>query len=202
MPIKYIGRTTNFKGKTLWEILGNLKNYGVGRMVIRYKFQRYPEVSYMRILKVAALPGTDDPINYPRKVVALVERTFRGKVSPKPVQIQSASYKADYQLIPKDEEYKFTSGSKTKEINILPREIEFPPVFKLLVMRANAICGDATEDPKMLLRYNKKSATGYRCATEEETPTINITHGIDTSVRPSLYANIKKSYQECAQKDS
>lgn len=56
MPIKYIGRTTDFKGKTLWEILGNLKNFGVGRMIIRNRFQRYPEACYMRILKVAAMP--------------------------------------------------------------------------------------------------------------------------------------------------
>lgn len=57
MPIKYIGRTTDFKGKTLWEILGNLKNFGVGRMIIRNKFQRYPEPCYMRILKIATLPA-------------------------------------------------------------------------------------------------------------------------------------------------
>lgn len=60
MPIKYIGRKTDFKGKSLWQILGNLKNYGVGRMVIRNKFQVYPEPSYMRILKVAALPMIGD----------------------------------------------------------------------------------------------------------------------------------------------
>jgi len=35
MSIKLIGRTTDFKGKPLWEILGNLKNFGVGRIVIR-----------------------------------------------------------------------------------------------------------------------------------------------------------------------
>lgn len=31
--IKYIGRTTDFKGNALWDILSNLKNYGVGRVV-------------------------------------------------------------------------------------------------------------------------------------------------------------------------
>ena len=31
--VKYVGRTTDFRGKSLWEILGNLKNYGVGRVV-------------------------------------------------------------------------------------------------------------------------------------------------------------------------
>lgn len=56
MVIKYIGRTHYLKGKPLWEILGNLKNHGVGRLVIRGTQQRYPEISYMKILKVAGLP--------------------------------------------------------------------------------------------------------------------------------------------------
>lgn len=50
--IKYVGRTTDFKGKTLWEIVGDLKDFGVGRMVVRNMFQRYKEPCYMRILKV------------------------------------------------------------------------------------------------------------------------------------------------------
>lgn len=57
MPIKLIGRTTDFKGKTLWEILGNLKNFGVGRIIIRHMFQRYPEPSFFKVLKVAAMPN-------------------------------------------------------------------------------------------------------------------------------------------------
>lgn len=57
MPIiKYIGRKTDFKGKTLWEIVGSLKNFGVGRIVVRSMFERYPEKSFMKILKVEALP--------------------------------------------------------------------------------------------------------------------------------------------------
>jgi hypothetical protein len=55
MPIKYVGRTTDFKGKTLWEIVGNLKNFGVGRIVVRNIFERYPEPSYLKICKVEAL---------------------------------------------------------------------------------------------------------------------------------------------------
>jgi len=55
MPIKYVGRTTDFKGKTLWEIVGNLKNFGVGRIVVRSTFERYPERSYLKICKVEAL---------------------------------------------------------------------------------------------------------------------------------------------------
>lgn len=54
--IKYIGRTTDFRGKTLWEIVGNLKDYGVGRIIIRNMFQRYEEPCYMKIVKVEAQP--------------------------------------------------------------------------------------------------------------------------------------------------
>lgn len=61
MPYKYIGRTTDFKGKSLWEIVGNLKNFGVGRMVVRSRFERYPEKSYMKILKVETLPNPEKP---------------------------------------------------------------------------------------------------------------------------------------------
>lgn len=67
MPIKYIGRTTNFKGKTLWEILGNLKNFGVGRYVVRNTFaQRYSEPTYHKILKVETLPA--EKIDNPHEV--------------------------------------------------------------------------------------------------------------------------------------
>ena len=64
MPIKYIGRTHDFKGKSLWEILGNLKNFGVGRIVVRNRFvQRYSEPTYHRILKVEALPAPKNVAN-------------------------------------------------------------------------------------------------------------------------------------------
>ena len=52
MPYKYFGRTTDFSGKSLWELLGNLRDFGIGRYVYRNMFQRYPEPSYMKILKV------------------------------------------------------------------------------------------------------------------------------------------------------
>lgn len=57
MPYKYIGRTHDFKGKTVWEIIGNLKNFGVGRVISRNMLQRYKEPTYLKILKVEALPN-------------------------------------------------------------------------------------------------------------------------------------------------
>lgn len=52
MPYEIYGKTSLQCGKTLWEILGNLKNHGVGRIVVRNQFKRYPEPSWYRILKV------------------------------------------------------------------------------------------------------------------------------------------------------
>lgn len=57
MPYKYIGKTTDFKGKTLWQILGNLKDFGVGRIIGRNRFQRYPEPCYFKVRKVEARPN-------------------------------------------------------------------------------------------------------------------------------------------------
>ena len=71
MSVKYIGRTSFQKGKTLWEICGNLKNYGVGRIIVRTQFERYPEPSYFRILKATPCdhPSLDDS---PQKPVRLI----------------------------------------------------------------------------------------------------------------------------------
>ena len=60
MPIKYIGRTTYYSGKRLYDILCRFKNYGVGRMVYRNVFnERYPEKSFYVITNVT--PNMTDP---------------------------------------------------------------------------------------------------------------------------------------------
>jgi len=87
--IKYIGRTTDFRGNTLWELVSNLPNWGVGRLLIRNMFQRYPEPCYMRILKVQSVDEQPGEI---RKVRVTVEKTWRGVTQPKPVEIYSTSW--------------------------------------------------------------------------------------------------------------
>lgn len=54
--IKYVGRRTDFQGKSLWEIVGSLKHFGVGRIIVRSVFGRYPEPSFMKIVKVETCP--------------------------------------------------------------------------------------------------------------------------------------------------
>lgn len=55
MPYVYIGKRNFYFGKRLWEIVGNLKNFGEGRLLVRSKFERYPEVSYVKIIRAEPL---------------------------------------------------------------------------------------------------------------------------------------------------
>ncbi|XP_038223517.1 uncharacterized protein LOC119840829 [Zerene cesonia] len=131
--IKYVGRTTDFKGKTLWEIVGSLKNFGVGRLIVRQMFQRYPEPTFMKIVKVETCPDEER-----RRVRVWVEKTFRGRKLPQITEIYRTSYKPDYQLVTKDDESKFlelTSSEHNFPDVILPNSIEMPPLMKRFIVR-------------------------------------------------------------------
>lgn len=52
MSVKLIGRTTNLYGKTLWEIIGNLRNAGIGRLITRNSYDRYEEPSFFKVISV------------------------------------------------------------------------------------------------------------------------------------------------------
>lgn len=127
---------------------------------------------------VVALLQTD------RKVMVLVERVFRGEKTPKPVQLDSATYKADYVLIPKDQEHLYLNNTKVPEKRILPRTTDFPPLFSQLIMRQMKAKGVATPaEPKLNLRYNLDAASikNYRIAEEGETPTVKLNFKVDES---------------------
>ncbi|KAK0162264.1 hypothetical protein PV327_008616 [Microctonus hyperodae] len=199
MRYELIGRKTTFKGKSLWEILGNLKNYGVGRIVIRQRFQRYPEPCYLRIVKVGTLPQPPkEPyeltkINKPldRTVQVLVEDVFRGRKFRDLVHLEETTYKTDYQLIPKDEEYKYTIDKKKDDI-ILPRTMELPPLLREIIIRNMKAKGqEDTEEPQLPLVYNLKGNKCSRIAEEGEKPTVTFEMGLGKPALPHLYANVK-----------
>lgn len=211
MPYKYIGRTTDFKGKSIWELVGNLKNYGVGRVLIRQMFQRYPEPCYMKILKVEPLEcppvqNMDVSVNYYyhcifivcdtfqilRKVRIHVQETFRGRTLPEPVIMEHVTYKTDFQLIPKDEEANICKPLKLDpNIAVFPRYYkEWPPMLRELLMREQkANGGDPQNIPKLEIAYNPTNYGKYRIAEEGETPTVEF----DTlpDYNSPLYANLK-----------
>ncbi|EDV95759.1 uncharacterized protein LOC6558503 [Drosophila grimshawi] len=164
--IKYIGRTTDFRGNSLWEIVGNLPDWGVGRMVIRNMFQRYPEPCYMRILKVQAI---DEQPNEVRKVRVTVEKTWRGITQPKPVEIYSTSYKADYELVPLSEEHKFLTNNKKAASVVLPTKLDLPPLLREYVR-------DETGEmnPQMAVHFKKTHNKNARLAQAGEQPTLQM----------------------------
>ncbi|XP_040151580.1 uncharacterized protein LOC120893640 [Anopheles arabiensis] len=176
--IKYIGRTTDFRGKTLWEIVGNLKNFGVGRIVVRSMFERYPEPSFMKIVKVEALPN-EEPA---RKVRVTVEKTFRGQKSPNLVQIESVSYKADYRLLSKHEEASYCKLVDRAE-KIFPREIDLPPLLQEFIARETG-----KPAPKVPIKLKAGRESRYRVAQEGEQPTVEVAMNIGKPASPSLYA--------------
>ncbi|XP_025407798.1 uncharacterized protein LOC112681718 [Sipha flava] len=136
MKVKLIGRASNVSGKTLWEIIGNLRNAGIGRLVTRNSYNRYEEPCFFKVLAVEPTAYIE---NQTRKVIVHAEKIFRGKLYPEPVEIYSVSYKPDYRLIPKDEEQLWwdrLANCKPRE-RIVPGLIELPPLMKLLLERDN-----------------------------------------------------------------
>ncbi|XP_060534920.1 uncharacterized protein LOC132707193 [Cylas formicarius] len=192
MPYKYIGRTNDFLGKSLWEIVGNLKNFGVGRIVTRGRFQRYPELSYLKILSVEPLPAPENPsMDNMRRVKVVAERTFRGMRMPEPVHICMSSYKNDYQLVPKDEEAKYTGAPLTDfdKTKILPQRMELPPLMRELVLRESKSATE--EDLQMEIVYNLASSKyKYRIAKEGEEPTVRHPIGLGTPITDRLYQDV------------
>ncbi|KAH9637153.1 hypothetical protein HF086_016175 [Spodoptera exigua] len=162
---KYVGRTTDFKGKTLWEIVGSLKNLGVGRIIVRSVFERYPEPSFMKIVKVETCPDEER-----RRVRIWVEKTFRGRKMPNLTEIYRTSYKPDYKLIPKNEEAKLLAS--VKEVH------DYPEVMT---------------DFTMPISYNYSPNRVKRIAKGDEKPTVKFSMGLGTPASPSLYEGVPLS---------
>lgn len=116
--------------------------------------------------------------------MVLVERVFRGQKYPKPVQLDSATYKADYMLIPKDQEHLFLDNMKVPEMKILPRTTDFPPLFLQMIMHQMKAKDAAAVEPKLNLQYNLTGADikNYKIAEEGETPTVKLNFRLDESV--------------------
>lgn len=116
--------------------------------------------------------------------MVLVERVFRGQKNPKPVQLDSATYKPDHMLIPKDQEHLFLNNTKVPEMRILPRMTDFPPLFLQILIRDMKAKGvTASTEPKLELQYNFNGANlkNYRLAEEGETPTVKLNFKLDES---------------------
>ncbi|KAJ1525346.1 hypothetical protein ONE63_010164 [Megalurothrips usitatus] len=203
MPYEFYGKATPYCGKALWEILGNLKNHGVGRIVVRNQFKRYPEPSWYRILKVEGLSPEGRiqacppviELDEVRRVRALVDSVFRGTYRGQE-WLAWPTFKPDFNLIPKEEEEAYTkvkAGELPKSFefsSILPTHGEFPPLLRELLIRDLKAQGTYNgEEPMLPISFKNP----VRVAQEGEAPTVRITPGLGTPVCPRLYDNIKKN---------
>ncbi|XP_029634107.1 28S ribosomal protein S34, mitochondrial [Octopus sinensis] len=153
--IRRIGKVNlDWSGKTLFSLLTNLKNNGVGRVVVRHSFlNRYPEKSYYRLTEVQ--PNFCD--SQRRTGIAKGIKVFRGKEYPHPCGI-NACHKADWRLIPKEEEEEFCKLTATdvRETRTVPLTMEFPPLLKAMILAKKAENGEPLpEDLRLKLTVSK-----------------------------------------------
>lgn len=120
--------------------------------------------------------------------MVLVEKVFRGQKFPTLVQMDGATYKPDYVLIPKDQEAKYINETKVPELRLMPRTTDFPPLLKKILEKQEK----DTPDLKLKIVYSTLGIKSYRVAEENETPTVEIKVGLGNPVSPSLYNNIKQ----------
>ncbi|CAI5445857.1 unnamed protein product [Caenorhabditis angaria] len=112
------------EGKFLWEILAQLRSFGVGRLVTKNEWTRkWPEQpSYMKIVR--AEPGMDRWL-FEGKLYA--EWVFRGQ-NLGVYEFSKDLNRSDWQLIHKHQEQSFTKCTKSMEPINLPDSFPLPPL--------------------------------------------------------------------------
>lgn len=151
-------------------------------------FERYPEKTFYRILKVEANASpVEESYDINRKTKVWVEKVFRGRLYEKPVVIESVSYKYDYRLLSKKEEKDYCQVIE-KQANskvLIAPTMDMPPLFRELISREKGI-----ENPQMPVKIRNTDNKNYRIAQEGETPTLKLTIDIGKPVSPSLFKGI------------
>lgn len=140
MPtVHYYGRKTDFVGKTLFEILANLRNFGINRMLIKQQeLARNPGARCYYIVKKVE-PVLDEKLE---QGAIYAERIFKGARVPELVFVDEESWHTDWQLIPRDQEDQYRIPSEQlKEhghpstVKLLPRWMEVPPLMDIYLRR-------------------------------------------------------------------
>lgn len=115
-----------------------------------------------------------------------VEKTFRGRTHPKLVEICSTSYKADYQLVPKELESIICRPPAVETAErILPQTMEFPPLLREFIVRET---GQSNPLLPVQLKANREKIA--RLARDGERPTVSLSMSVGTPVSPRLYKGL------------
>jgi len=123
--IRFIGNyDVASEGKFLWEILTQLKGFGLGRMVTKNEWSRkWPsQPSFCLIRRVR--PGMD---RWLHSGTMWAEWTFRGRALGM-FQFDKDLNRSDWRLIHRDEEHLFSTIKETMSDVILPARFPLPPL--------------------------------------------------------------------------
>ncbi|CAC5392500.1 MRPS34 [Mytilus coruscus] len=152
MPVRFVGKKSFFRGNTLFWLAANLRNNGVGRVVVRTREEReYPEKCYYVLTNVK--PDFSEPNLLKGEVWG--ERIFRGKKCG--IQKVEKPHQKDWKLIPKEEEAEFCQITDVfEETKYVPKLIPFPPLMGVILQARNNL------PQKPLLKINlPEDAEGF-----------------------------------------
>ncbi|XP_069125722.1 small ribosomal subunit protein mS34-like [Argopecten irradians] len=146
--IRYVGRESHFKGKTLFEIAANLKSCK-GRVVYRQGFLKDPEKTFVILEDVKPNLSNEDF----KSGTVTGYRVFRGHKFDRLFQINSGM-KQDWHLIPKAEEAEFCKIDKVFQVvDTRPSTMTLPPVMAAKLKSLGTEMSQLTEIP---MKYPKK----------------------------------------------
>ncbi|RWS26065.1 hypothetical protein B4U80_07131 [Leptotrombidium deliense] len=121
-----IGKKSNCFGKTVFEILANLKNFGIGRYLIRNSLKTQGKTYYKIVDAWPQMEGGN--LTHGR---VFVEQVFDGKRIPGITEI--TPWHPDYSLVPKDEEESILIKNPEvwgeKDVVLLPKYFKVPPLM-------------------------------------------------------------------------
>lgn len=152
--VYYYGKKTNFVGKTLFEILANLRDFGLNRMLLKQEeLLKNPGSRCYYIVKKVE-PIMDDKL---LEGAIYAERVFKGARVPGLVFVDEESWHSDWQLVPKHEEDRYrvpddmlVEHGHPSTVNVLPRWMEVPPLMDIFLRRHIAARKGITVTPVKL----------------------------------------------------
>lgn len=212
MPtVHYYGKKTNFVGKTLFEILANLRDFGVNRMLIKQEelLKNPGQKCYYIVRKVE--PVMDDKL---QEGAIHAERVFRNAKVPGLVFVEEESWHTDWQLIPRHEEDKYrikpedlVEHGHPSTVTLLPKWMEVPPLMNVFLRRhykarKGAIAAPINlETPVAHIRMHYEMSRlnmphmQHRVAEEHEKADLDINKPLQSILSQRFYSKDKESHQ-------
>ncbi|XP_001178245.1 28S ribosomal protein S34, mitochondrial [Strongylocentrotus purpuratus] len=145
-------------GKSLFDLLNQLPNFGVGRIVTRTRWQHWrpDQPSYIRITRVKV---DCESLNLGQGEAWGIP-TMRG-YSRDGMEIKvGAWWKREWKLIRKSEEDEFCAYQpKEEDFHQVPNKVAMPPLLAAMLKEEGVIKGTEVEEPLLL---DIKTSRGYR----------------------------------------